>query len=47
MVVTLQHVLAQDTAGGVGMLRCDLHGVVIVEQVFNWNSVQSVRVPAP
>jgi len=47
MVVTLQHVLAKDTAGGVGMLRCVLHVGVLVEQVFSWNSVQSVRVPAP
>lgn len=46
MVVTPQHVLAKDTAGGVGLLRCQLHGVVLAEQVFNWNSVQSVRVPA-
>jgi len=47
MVVTLQHVLVKDTAGGVGMPRCYLHSVVAAEQVFNWNSVQSVRVSAP
>lgn len=44
MGVTLQHVLAKDTAGGVGMLRYRLlHDFVVAEQVFNWNSVQSVR----
>jgi hypothetical protein len=47
MVVTLQHILAKDAAGGVGMLRCELHVGVHVEQVFNWNSGQSVRVLAP
>jgi hypothetical protein len=47
MVVTPQHILAKDTAGGVGMLRCELHGGVIAEQVFNWNGGQSVRVLAP
>jgi hypothetical protein len=47
MVVTPQHVVAKDTAGGVGLPRCELHAVVIAEQVFNWNSVQNVRVPVP
>ena len=47
MVVTPQHVLAKDTAAGVGMLRCELHGDVSAEQVFNWNSGQIVRVLAP
>jgi malic enzyme len=47
MVVTPQHVLAKDITGAVGMLRCQLHVGVLAEQVFNWNSVQSVRVPSP
>jgi hypothetical protein len=34
-VVTPQHVLAEDTAGGVDMLRCELHVGVLAEQVFN------------
>jgi hypothetical protein len=28
------------------LLRCGLHGVVLAEKVFNWNSVHSVRCPA-
>ena len=42
MVVTLQHVLAKDTAGGVDMRYGLLHDVVVAEQVFNWNKLQSV-----
>jgi hypothetical protein len=35
VVLTVQHVLAKDTAGGVDMLRCELHVGVVAEQVFN------------
>ena len=42
MAVLLQHVLAKDTAGGVDMRYRLLHDVVVAEQVFNWNKVQSV-----
>jgi hypothetical protein len=45
--VTPQHVLAEDAAGGVGVIRCRLHYVVLAEHVFNCNSVQRVRCAAP
>ena len=42
MFVILQHVLAKDTAGGFDMLCRMPQAVVVTEQVFNWNKVQSV-----
>jgi hypothetical protein len=45
MVATPQHVQVKDTVGGAGMLHCQLHVVVHVEQVFNWNTVEKVGRP--
>jgi hypothetical protein len=35
MVLTAQHVLVQDSAGGVDILLCELHVGILAEQVFN------------